>query len=247
MSQDLRESPATRGGVSCFELAAWASELGLVAGVTARGADFGLASPEPTAAVLGRWRGFRAALRPHFHAVAVAHQCHATALTVHQLATAGWNVLDDQDGHLTHEPGLLLTVTVADCVPVYLAAGAWLGLVHAGWRGTAGGIAEQAVGHLAALSGCQPGDITIHCGVSICESCYEVDSEVYQAVTGEAARGKKHLDLRQALARRLDRAGVRRVTISPWCTAHDTAEFYSHRRSRGADGRMVAYLGRPSP
>ncbi len=179
--------------------------------------------------------------------VAVAHQCHGTALAVHERVTAGWNLLDETDGHVTREPGLLLTVTVADCVPLYLAAGAWLGLVHAGWRGIAAGIAEQAVARLATVSGGQPADFTSHCGVSVCGSCYEVDPEVYRAVTGEAARGKKHLDLRQALAQRLDRAGVRRVTMSPWCSAHDSAEFYSHRRSRGMDGRMVAYLGRPSP
>ena len=39
--------------------------------------------------------------------------------------------------------------------------------------------------------------------------------------------------------------GLRRISTSQWCSAHDRPAFYSHRASRGADGRMVAYLGRP--
>ncbi|MGH2967426.1 MAG: laccase domain-containing protein [Solirubrobacterales bacterium] len=44
-------------------------------------------------------------------------------------------------------------------------------------------------------------------------------------------------------ALRMMRLGIRQVSSSGWCSAHDRASFYSHRASRGADGRMVAYLG----
>jgi copper oxidase (laccase) domain-containing protein len=40
--------------------------------------------------------------------------------------------------------------------------------------------------------------------------------------------------------------GLETVTTSSWCSAHDRTDFFSHRASRGADGRMVAYLGVPS-
>ncbi len=245
----LRETPTARGDFACLELAEWAAELNLIAGVTARGADFGLASPEPAAAVLNRWRRLHAALRPAFPAVVVGRQCHGTTLATHQAPATGWQVLDDTDGHLTAGPGILLAVTVADCVPVYLAqtAGEWIALLHAGWRGTAGGIVEQGIAALAKLAGCAPRDIVIHCGICVCGNCYEVGSEVYQAVTGEPTTGKRKLDLRAAVAQRAERSGVRRVTRSPWCTAHDRDTFYSHRGSGGKDGRMVAYLGRPSP
>jgi len=224
-------------------LTEWAASLGLVAGITNRGADFGLSSPEPTGAVLDRWRRFRAGLRPGFQG------CHGTAVATYQGNVSGWWVEDDTDGHLTAEPGLLLGVTVADCVPVYLveAAGPWIGLLHAGWRGIAGGIVERVVAKLCALSGSAAADIVIHCGVSICGRCYEVGSEVYHAATGESVVEQRHLDLRVLVAERAERLGVRRITLSPWCTAHDHATFYSHRHSGGADGRMVAYLGRPSP
>ena len=43
------------------------------------------------------------------------------------------------------------------------------------------------------------------------------------------------------------RAGLEQITVSSWCSAHDRPRFYSHRASGGSDGRMVAYLGIPSP
>ena len=247
--EEVRETPAVRGAFPCHELAAWMADFGVVAGVTSRGADFGLSSAEPAKAVLDRWRGLRTAMRPGFGAVVVAHQCHGTALAVHRTSGPGWQVADDTDGHLTNQTGVLLTVTVADCVPVYLVqrSGPWIGLVHAGWRGIAGDIVERGVSTLCELARCQVNDIVMHCGVSICDSCYEVGSEVYQRVTGEAVAGKHPLDLRALIVKWAERSGVRRATVSPWCTAHDRQAFYSHRGSGGTDGRMLAYLGRPSP
>jgi YfiH family protein len=220
----------------------------LVAGITARGADFGLASPEPAIAVLGRWRAFRQGLAPAFSAVVAAHQCHGTAVAVHGDLTPGWHVLDGVDGHCTNTPGVLLAVTVADCVPIYMAEprSGWLGLLHAGWRGIAQGILERGVETLSRLAGSSPGNIVIHCGVSICGNCYEVGSEVGAAVLGVPWRGNGKLDLRAVLERRARLAGVHDVTASPWCTAHDVKAFYSHRGSGGKDGRMLAYLGRPA-
>ncbi len=246
MSQELREAPAARGDFPCFELLEWAAEFNLTAGVTARGADFGLSSPEPTAQVLDRWRRLRSGLRPGFEGFVVGQQCHRSGLAVHQTPASGWRILDDTDGHLTDQTGYLLLVSVADCVPVYLVApgSPWFGLLHAGWRGVAGGIVEEGVSQLAGLARLPVEDIVMHCGVSICGECYEVGSEVGSAVLGEAAAGKLKLDLRAAVSRRARRAGVGRVTTSPWCTAHDRDRFYSHRASGGADGRMVAYLGR---
>jgi hypothetical protein len=214
----------------------------------ARGADFGLGSLEPTAAVLDRWRKLRSGLRPAFGALVTGHQCHGTTLAVHRSPAAGWHILDDTDGHFTEQSGCLLTVSVADCVPVYLAVPGrgWFGLLHAGWRGVASGIVEEGISRLASLACLSPADIVIHCGVSICGDCYEVGPEVASAVAGEPAAGKHPLDLRAAIERRAHRAGVEEVSGSPWCTAHDRGSFYSHRASAGADGRMLAYLGRPS-
>jgi hypothetical protein len=247
--QELQEAPAVLGAFPCHELTEWAADFGVLAGVTNRGADFGLSSAEPAKAVLDRWRSLRMAMRPGFGAVIVAHQCHGTTLAIHQAPMSGWRVEDDTDGHLTDRRGLLLSVTVADCVPVYLVqqGGPWVGLVHAGWRGIAGGVVEQGISRMSELARCAPADIVIHCGVSICGSCYEVGYEVYRSVTGHPVESKRLLDVRANIVQRAKHAGVGRVSVSRWCTAHDRQAFYSHRGSGGTDGRMLAYLGRPSP
>ena len=60
-----------------------------------------------------------------------------------------------------------------------------------------------------------------------------------------AGAGPWHIDLREQLAEQAAKLGVQSITLSTWCSAHDRPRFYSHRASRGQDGRMVAYIGMP--
>jgi YfiH family protein len=224
----------------------------VVAGITERGeaGDFsmGLWSEEPVIGVTERWRAFRRWMASRFPTVVMAHQVHSAEVRWHSALEAGWHVGDGYDGHLAAEPGLLLVVTVADCVPIYVVdrRGRGLGLLHAGWRGTAAGMLEAGVRALCERSGGDPMDLAVHLGVGICGECYEVGPEVAWAVRGEGARGPVHLDLRAELAARARRLGVDEVTVSAFCSAHDGARFFSHRASQGDGGRMVAYLGRPN-
>jgi hypothetical protein len=87
-------------------------------------------------------------------------------------------------------------------------------------------------------------DIKMHCGVSICGDCYEVDSDVLQGVTGQPNRTRGKLDLRAVLLDRAARTGVREQSVSPWCSSHDRELFFSHRRSGGKEAR-VSGLPRP--
>jgi copper oxidase (laccase) domain-containing protein len=57
--------------------------------------------------------------------------------------------------------------------------------------------------------------------------------------------GPWQLDLRERLANEAGQLGIRELSVSTWCSAHDRPTFYSHRASQGTDGRMVAYLGFP--
>ena len=174
----------------------------------------------------------------------LAHQVHGTDVHWHESVPEGWLILDGSDGHATRGDGVLLTVTVADCIPVYLAVprkGA-IALVHAGWRGTADGILEQCIELLKWRGFAKAGDIVMHCGVGICGSCYEVGSEV---AVRFGLSGTVKLDLRAVLAQQARDLGIAEITVSPWCSAEGRDRFFSHRGSRGRDGRMVAYLGRP--
>lgn len=247
----LREAPVPGGDVPRFEVPGWRERFGVVAGITARGEpgpgfDLGLWSGQPVAEVMRRWASFRSA-EPGFSAVCLGNQVHRTEVAWHDQGQ-GWIILDGIDGHGTDARGILLTVTVADCVPVYLVDPARhaVALLHAGWRGASGRILERGVRLLAGHAGSTVTDTVMHCGVSICASCYEVDSQVFEAFgIPVPAGGRGPLDLRAQLARQALELGIADVTVSPWCTAHDRGRFFSHRAGGGADGRLVAYLGMP--
>jgi polyphenol oxidase len=238
------------GPLPLYDLTDWLSH-GVVAGITGRGAepgrgfDLGLWTDAPVGEVMTRWRAFRRA-QLGFDAVVLGNQVHGTVVeTVGP--SRGWTHVEGVDGWVTTSPGVLLTVTVADCIPVYLAVpGRGVALLHAGWRGTAGGILAVGLMRLTGATDSAPSDVVMHLGIGICGNCYEVGSEV-MAGCGVPSEGPGpwHLDLRERLAAEGRRLGIERISSSGWCSAHDRTSFYSHRASRGADGRMVAYLGVP--
>jgi len=248
----LAESAAPDSGPPRLALTAWRDRFDLAAGITTRGpaGAYSLGrwdGAAPTGAAFARWDELRGAAGPGFAAVVIGHQVHGAAVRWQAEGFEGWLTADGYDGHATGATGVLLAVSVADCVPVYLAdrRGRAHGLLHAGWRGTAAGVLEAAVGELSTRAAVSTSDIVMHCGVAICGSCYEVGPEVIINVTGRAVSGPELLDLRAELAGRAARLGVGEVTTSPHCTAHHADLFHSHRASRGRAGRMIAYLGRP--
>jgi len=190
------------------------------------------------ASVLSRWSAIREATR--FGRVVHARQVHGDRILEHQQAARGIHVLDDADGHITQTTDLMLAVSIADCVPVFLVHGGsrTIALLHAGWRGAAAGILERGI---EALGG---GDSEMHChfGPAICGKCYEVGPEVFKALGQPEPARNQPIDLRAILRDRAIAAGVPsgHVTISGWCTRCDDA-FFSHRG--GMRERQMALLG----
>ena len=236
-------------GIPRLELAEWASRYGLVAGITTARDGFSLAlsGNEPVGAAVDRWRAFQDYFRPRFPTLVFSRQVHGTAVRWYEAPPAGWLMAEGWDGHATRDTGVLLGVSVADCVPIYLAdpkSGAFA-LLHSGWRGTAGRILGEGAKVLAHRSGSPVSSLVIHCGISICDACYEVGSEVANALGMGVREGTKvQLDLRSHLAEQAWALGIREISISPLCSAHDV-DLHSHRASGGKPGRMLAYLGRP--
>lgn len=232
-----------------YELEGWRLAFGVTAGVTDRTRSFVLKRGDDTAEPCTRdWAILRSVMSPRFTGFVVSAQDHGTAIATYRTPLSGLQVGWGLDGHLTGQAGLLLTVTVADCIPVYLlhpetATGA---LLHAGWRGTAAGMLERGVERVCQVARTGPQELVMHCGVGICGVCYQVGAEVFRAVTGEAPDGPPRLNLRDNLARRARGMGVGRVSVSAWCTVHDSERFHSYRRSGAEAGRMIAYLGRPA-
>ena len=173
-----------------------------------------------------------------------AAQVHGARVLVHDAAWSGWLRSDGADGHLAATPATSCAVTVADCVPVFVAhpSGA-IALLHAGWRGTAGGILPAAL-RLLAERGLAAADVRVHTGPAICGDCYEVSPDVFARLTGRAVDAPAPVDLRAVLADQARAAGVRHVSTSERCTRCDNDRFYSHRA--GDAGRQLGVLATPS-
>lgn len=255
----VREVPIP-GPVPRYVIPGWDERYGVYAGITGREEpagesapsgdfDLGLWGTGSVRVAMERWNAFRTA-EPGFASVRLAHQCHGIRVLVHENASPGWEIVDAADGHVTGQRGVLLVVTVADCIPVYLhdPVGGVIGLLHSGWRGTAGDILAAGIAAMIGRLGCVVENIVMHCGVGICGACYEVGSEVMDGCGKlREGAGPWRLDLREALADRGRELGVREVSTSHFCSKDDSAHFFSHRGSGGADGRMVAFIGmRPS-
>jgi YfiH family protein len=219
----------------------------LVQGTTGRGEeglDMGLFGELPTGLVQARWRRLREVTG--LPTAAHGWQVHAASLAWHEPLPPGLHVLDAFDGHATAAPGVLLTVSVADCVPVFLVAPRLrvVALLHGGWRGVAAGIVEAGVQLLATRTGCAAANLHLHCGPAICGACYEVGPEVGTGLAlATSPPGKFQLDLRAAIAERAVDLGIQpqQVTLSAHCTRCGDGTFWSHRG--GDRERQLAVVG----
>jgi hypothetical protein len=100
------------------------------------------------------------------------------------------------DAAISSEPGLLLTVQTADCVPILLADRKRIvvAAVHAGWRGTLARVAVKTLGRMRFEFGTRPEDVTAVLGPAIGRCCYEVGPEVAQAFAGQFAPASDWFD-----------------------------------------------------
>lgn len=155
-----------------------------------------------------------------------------------------WN--EAFDGHFTGQKNVVCTIMTADCLPVFICdrKGSEIALVHAGWRGLADGIVEDALELFA-----EPNDqLLVHCGPGISQQHFEIGQEVkdalggsdrfYQAQVDKA--GHYLADLTGLLGERLAAKGVT-FTQSGHCTFAEDDKFFSYRRE-GVTGRMVSLL-----
>ena len=248
--REVAEEPAG-GDVPLWVHPEWRDAFPWLAqGTTGRGTgdepfDLGLAGAQPVGAVLDRWRALLRATGTS--RVAHARQVHGAELWVHEGPCApGVLVMDGVDGHLAARPGLLLTVGVADCVPVSVVDPdrRAVALLHSGWRGTAAGITECGVRRLVE-DGSDLSHLYLHCGPAICGRCYEVGPEVHAAIHPERDPpiSPTPVDVRAAIAARALALGLRaeNVTVSAHCTRCGPPDFFSHRG--GSSARQMGILG----
>lgn len=165
----------------------------------------------------------------------------------------GGSIIYEIDGLLTSEKGLFLTVTVADCLPVYLYDDVQkvVGLIHAGWRGLSKDIIINAVVKMEKAYNTNPASIMAGIGPAICKNHYEVKDDVMSAFqdypqsvieTGD----KKFLDLQKIAYLQLIKAGLaeKNVEINSECTYELQKKYFSYRRDKpSVVETMVAVIG----
>ena len=216
--------------------------FGVTAFTTGRAAGtFGTQGSTPVGEVMGRWHQLvDLAARRGTSRLATSQQVHGADVHVHGGTWQGWLRAPAADGHASIARGTAMAVTIADCVPVFLAhpSGA-AGVLHSGWKGTAARIVERGIAALAGR-GIPAGELRMHLGPAICGACYEVSPDVYLQLTGHDPGRPTPVDLRALIAGHARAAGVTHISVSPDCTRCDNDRYYSHRQ--GDPGRQVGVI-----
>jgi len=235
---------ASRESTRLYEEVPELASIGVRAFTTTRLAgSFGVAGDDPVRDVMARWDRLREELSAAGPRLATARQVHGNRVISHGIGWEGWLRGGDADGHFALDRGTGMAVSIADCVPVFLAhsSGA-AALLHSGWRGTASRIVERAL-DLFESRGMPGSELTMHLGPAICGGCYEVSPDVFERLIGRSVDRATTVDLRAIIADHARQRGVRRISISESCTRCDNDRFYSHRAGDG--GRQLGVLIAP--
>lgn len=182
---------------------------------------------------------------------ALIFQVHGTSVrTISDLGEVGVALPTDRDvvlpradGQATRLRGVAPMVISADCLPIALAGDSAVAMLHAGWRGLAGGILAEGVRAVRELGADGPLEAAIGPGAGRC--CYEVGDEVFElfAEYGDRVRDGRNIDLKAIARDQLERAGVETVHDVDLCTiCSDESLFFSHRRDHGVTGRQAGLV-----
>ena len=160
------------------------------------------------------------------------------------------------DALITNLPGLALVVSTADCLPILIhdPVRRAVAAVHAGWRGTAKGIAARALAAMHAAYGTEANDCRAAIGPGIRRCCFEVDAVVVEAMAGALPNWERHATANRAGHWLLDIAGLNRALLEAaglrpdriedveLCTSCRNDLFFSHRAEKGRTGRMMNFI-----
>ena len=123
-------------------------------------------------------------------------QIHSDVAHRVDASNAGAKDAPQGDALFTREPGLLLVVQTADCIPILLAdpKRRAIAAIHAGWRGTLRRIAAKTLGRMHMEFGTRPEDVIAALGPGIGRCCYEVGSEVARDFDAQFPNAREWFD-----------------------------------------------------
>jgi YfiH family protein len=185
-------------------------------------------------------------------------QVHGTdALIVDRALTPADHFLGSWDALVTDQPGVMVAVRTADCVPVLMHDPACrvVAALHAGWRGAVAGIVPKTIAVMHSRFGSTPEHLRVSIGPSAGVCCYEVDAPVLNSLSENVPdwerlirdrKGEKaHLDLKAMIRIQTQAAGVpsQSITAVNLCTICHEDLFFSYRREGTVNGTMVSAIG----
>lgn len=217
---------------------------------------------DQAANVAENFRRFCAAIGTDPNSIVKNHQVHGDLVrpVTHAdvMASPELPGVFEADGLITDVPGLCLTIFSADCIPVLLydPKRRVIAAAHAGWRGTALGIAARAAERMQSDYGCAPEDIRAAIGPGISTCCFETHADVPDGlraglgpesgayITPLPKLEKFSVDLKGANRLWLLRAGLapEHIAVCSACTACDNRDFWSHRLLGNVRGSMAAMI-----
>jgi polyphenol oxidase len=192
---------------------------------------------------------------PELKLVARLNQVHGNVVHVATRDTAA--IRPPADGSVTAEPGLMLGIFSADCVPILMvdAKQKIAGAMHAGWRGVIADIAGAGVNAMSRL-GAHVSDIRAAMGPSIGPCCFEVDADLGERFSREIVGARQHvragrpgkafIDLRAVVRDQLEHAGLAPANIASVgpCSRCASDRFFSRRATGGkTTGLQMSFVG----
>ena len=172
--------------------------------------------------------------------IVFASQIHGTSVKKVSSADAN-SFIANCDGLITDDKNIYLCIFTADCMPVFMADKnkKAVALVHAGWRGLAAGILNNAVLSFDKNFNIKPNDIEVYIGPHIKQCCYTVGKEVLQVFN--LNDNNNNLSLAQQAQKQLEFLGIKNIFVSSYCTYHNSNQFYSYRKEK-TDFRIMSLI-----
>lgn len=181
--------------------------------------------------------------------IVAANLVHGTHIAI--IDTSSPEFLLDADALVTKEKNIVLTLTGADCFPVYFEDNVYdiIGLAHCGWRGITGGILRETIKIIESLGGTL-GNISVTIGPGICEKHFEIKEDIlgsfseYPETLIREGEGIS-IDLRAIMKTQLKQLGITGVHIidQDECTHCLAEKYFSYRRDKPDQlETQVAYI-----
>ncbi|MFP7252754.1 peptidoglycan editing factor PgeF [Terribacillus goriensis] len=264
----MRETASDLKGLY-MELGGWSAPDSIVSGITTKyngvskapfhSLNMGLhVGDEPEAVVQNR-QLLAEAIQFPLERWVLGEQVHGTEIAVVTKREAGRgsrelaDSLPSVDGLITNEKGMLLAAFFADCVPLYFfdSTSGWIGMAHAGWRGTVANMAGKMIEALC-NNGANKENLQAMIGPCISKNRYEVDDHIVQQIPEQfrakvlepSGSDRYYLDLQTLNRLYMLQADIldENILTAAHCT-YDSPEFYSHREDQGKTGRMIGFIG----